>query len=144
MKCDPTSAGRILFVPGATLGCLPGGTTSPLVLSSVRPHRGRLLISIDGIEDAASAQRYAGALLTAQREAISLNPEEYLDDDLIGCQLRGTDGTSYGIVERVEHYPASDMLVVKGVMVPMVGAIVKEIALDRRTIVIDPPAGLLD
>ncbi|MBV9264059.1 MAG: 16S rRNA processing protein RimM [Candidatus Eremiobacteraeota bacterium] len=144
LKCDPTSAGRILFVPGATLGCLRGGTTSPLVLSSVRPHRGRLLIAIDGVEDAASAQRYAGALLTARREAISLNSGEYLDDDLIGCELRGVDGAGYGIVERVAHYPASDMLVVKGAMVPMVAAIVKEIALDRRTIVIDPPAGLFD
>lgn len=102
------------------------------------------MISIGGVDDAASAERYAGALLTAPREAISLNSGEYLDDDLIGCELRGTDGASYGVVDRVEHYPASDMLVVKGAMVPMVRAIVKEIALDRRTIVIDPPAGLLE
>jgi len=102
------------------------------------------LISIEGIEDATSAQGYAGALLTTRRDAIALEPGEYLDDDLIGCELRGVDGRDYGVVDRVEHFPASDMLVVKGKMVPMVRAIVVEIALHRQTILIDPPAGLLD
>ena len=46
-------------------------------------------------------------------------------------------------VERVEHYPASDMLVVEGHMVPMVRAIVREIELARGESSIDPPAGLL-
>jgi ribosomal 30S subunit maturation factor RimM len=36
------------------------------------------------------------------------------------------------------------MLVVAGHLVPMVRAIVCEIDLGRRCIVIDPPAGLLD
>ncbi|MBV8196735.1 MAG: 16S rRNA processing protein RimM [Candidatus Eremiobacteraeota bacterium] len=144
LKCDPTSAGRILFAPGATLGCRRIGESSPIVLSAVRQHGGRLLISIEGIEDATSAQGYAGALLTTRRDAIALEPGEYLDDDLIGCELRGVDGRDYGVVDRVEHFPASDMLVVKGKMVPMVRAIVVKIALDRQTILIDPPAGLLD
>jgi 16S rRNA processing protein RimM len=56
----------------------------------------------------------------------------------------GVDGTSYGSVERVEHYPASDMLVVGGKMVPMVRTIVNEIELESSRIVIDPPNGLMD
>jgi ribosomal 30S subunit maturation factor RimM len=36
------------------------------------------------------------------------------------------------------------MLVVDGRMVPMVGAIVKEVDVERRRIVIDPPEGLLE
>ena len=56
----------------------------------------------------------------------------------------GADDTPYGTVEGVEHYPAGDMLVVAGHLVPMVGAIVCEIDLGRRRVVIDPPAGLLD
>ncbi|MBV9233656.1 MAG: 16S rRNA processing protein RimM [Candidatus Eremiobacteraeota bacterium] len=144
LKCDPTSAGRILFVAGAELRCAASGETWQIVLSAVRPHRGRLLISIDDVDDASTAQRYVGAVVTAPRASIALGPGEYLDDDLIGCNVRGLDGTEYGAVERVEHYPASDMLVVAGRMVPMVAAIVVDIALERRTIAIDPPTGLLD
>jgi 16S rRNA processing protein RimM len=58
--------------------------------------------------------------------------------------VAGVDGAHYGTVERVEHYPASDMLVVGGRMIPMVRAIVSEIDLTHRRIVVDPPLGLLD
>ncbi len=144
LKCDPTSAGRIVFSPGVELRCGRGDDVSTVRVTAVRSHRGRLLIRIAGIEDASSAGTYAGALLYAPRDWVELLPGEYLDDDLVGCTVCGRDGTQYGSVERVEHYPASDMLIVSGRMVPMVRAIVTEIALERRQIVIDPPEGLLD
>jgi len=100
------------------------------------------LISIEGIADVDGAAAYVGAVLFAQRAQIALADGEYLDDDLVGCPVFGRDGKLYGQVERVEHYPSSDMLVVAGTMVPMVRAIVAEIDLDGRRIVIDPPAGL--
>ena len=56
--------------------------------------------------------------------------------------LPGVDGKEYGAVDAVEHYPASDMLVVAGTLVPMVAAIVHDINLAARRIVVDPPAGL--
>lgn len=143
LKCDPTSAGRIIS-PGVELRCARGDDLSTVRVTAVRPHGGRLLIRIAGVEDASSAGNYAGALLYAPRDWVALLPGEYLDDDLVGCAVRGKDGTQYGSVERVEHYPASDMLIVSGRMVPMVHAIVTEIALERRQIVIDPPEGLLD
>jgi 16S rRNA processing protein RimM len=98
----------------------------------------------EGVEDADVAQAYAGALLYAPRAAIALETGEYLEDDLVGCAVLGTNDTPYGTVERVEHYPASDMLIVAGRMVPMVAAIVVEIDLDAGRIVIDPPAGLFE
>ncbi len=144
LKCDPTSAGRIAFSSGAVLRCALGGESRMVRLSAVRPHKGRLLIRIEGVDDATQAEPFLGALLSAPRETIALAEGEYLDDDLVGCAVRGTDGTPYGTVERVEHYPASDVLVVNGRMVPMVGSIVTQIDLERREIAIDPPAGLLD
>ena len=111
---------------------------------TVRPHRGRLLVRFEGIDDATAALAFAGATLHAPRANLELHPGEYFDADLVGCAVQGTDGTPYGAVERVEHYPASDMLIVGGRMIPMVGAIVTGIDLAGKTIVIDPPAGLLD
>lgn len=100
------------------------------------------MIQIEGVEDADAAKAYAGALLHAPRDWIELEPGEYLDMDLVGCAVYGVDGTDYGPVEAVEHYPASDMLIVRGSMVPMVGACVSSIDIAARRIVIDPPAGL--
>lgn len=102
------------------------------------------MISIAGVADVNAAGPYAGAVVYADRQRIALADGEYLDDDIVGCTVYGQDGRLYGPVERVEHYPSSDMLLVAGAMVPMVRAIVTEIDIDRRRIVIDPPAGLLE
>lgn len=144
LKCDPTSAGRSVFLPGAELRCEHGSESSAIRIAAVRPHGRRALLRIEGVEDAATAARYAGAYLYAPRDQIALGPGEYLDDDLVGCNVESRAGAHYGAVERVDHYPSSDMLVVGGNMVPLVSAIVTEIDLSKRRIVIDPPAGLLD
>jgi 16S rRNA processing protein RimM len=98
----------------------------------------------EGVSDAETAQRFAGAVLYAPREQIPLGEGEFFDRDLVGCTVVNEGGEIYGAVERVEHYPASDMLVVSGHLVPMVAAIVRTIDLPARRIVIDPPAGLFD
>lgn len=144
LKCDPTSAGRTLFSAGTVLRCEGKERSSSIRLTQVRPHKGRLLIRIEGVDDADAAGAFAGAVLYAPREDVELNEGEFFDADLVGCTVHGTDDTLYGTVERVEHYPAGDMLVVSGHLVPMVRAIVSEIDLDARRILIDPPAGLFD
>lgn len=101
------------------------------------------MLSLDGATDRTSAERFVGAELYASKSAIPLDQGEYLDADLIGCIVVGVSGAAYGSVERVEHLPASDMLVVGARMVPMVAAIVREIDVTRKRIVIDPPEGLL-
>lgn len=133
-----------MFVEGAQLRCDHAGNSRWVTLASVRPHKGRLLLRIDGVDSAETAQAMAGSVLLAPRERIPLEPGEFFDDDLTGCAVVGTDGRTYGTVDRVEHYPVNDMLIVGGRMVPMVSAIVREIDPAARRIVIDPPAGLLD
>jgi 16S rRNA processing protein RimM len=80
----------------------------------------------------------------APRESLDVGEGEYLDVDLIGCAVVGTDGRQYGKVSRVEHYPASDMLIVGKHMLPMVGAFIKSIDVAAKTITVDVPPGLLD
>lgn len=113
-------------------------------LRTVRAHKGRLLVTFEGVADADAAERLSGAVLYAPRERIPLADGEYFDADLVGCTVVGAGGQTYGDVERVEHYPASDMLVVGGRLVPMVAAIVRTIDTQARRIVVDAPAGLLD
>jgi ribosomal 30S subunit maturation factor RimM len=49
-----------------------------------------------------------------------------------------------GLVTAVEHYPSSDMLVVNGKLVPMVGEFIKSIDTGAKRITVSLPAGLLD
>jgi len=144
MKCDPTTSGRSVFQAGAELEAERDGTRFPLRLTAVRPHMGRLLIRAERVDDADAAKALAGAILLAPRERLEVGAEEYLDTDLAGCRVLGLDGTEYGLVDAVEHYPASDMLAIGKTLVPMVAAIVREIDIAARRIVIDPPAGLFD
>jgi 16S rRNA processing protein RimM len=102
------------------------------------------LIFLEGVDDMAAAEAYVGGELYASRARIELAPGEFLDADLVGCEVVGIDGRPYGSVECVEHYPGSDMLVVAGHLVPMVRAIVSTIDPANRRIVIDPPEGLFE
>jgi 16S rRNA processing protein RimM len=116
-----------------------------VTIESVREHKGRLLIALEEAQDATAAERFIGATFVASREELDVEPGEYLDVDLVGCTVVDTDGRAYGTVERVEHYPASDMLVVGGHLLPMVGAFIKTIDIKKREIVVDDlPHGLLD
>ena len=144
MKCDPTTSGRSAFHAGSELRAERAGATFTLRLTAVRPHKGRLLIRAERVDDADAAKALAGAVLYAPRERLDVSAEEYLDADLVGCRVLGVDGTDYGTVDAVEHYPASDMLVVGKTLVPMVRAHVQDIDTGARRIVIDPPAGLFD
>lgn len=145
LKCDPTSAGRMLFTPHATLRLVFANSASERAeITAVREHKGRLLIRLRGVMTATDAERYVGATFYADRERIELETGEYLDVDLVGCMLYDPQEKMLGIVSAVEHYPSSDMLVVNGKLVPMVAAFIKEIDTQAKRIVVDLPAGLLD
>ncbi len=145
LKCDPTSAGRAVFLAGARLRLEHDGGSDVVTIESVREHKGRLLIALEEAPDATSAQPFVGATFFAPRDVLDVEPGEFLDVDLVGCSVIGADGRAYGAVERIEHYPSSDMLVINGRLLPMVRAFVKSIDVKKKEIVIDDlPTGLLD
>lgn len=144
LKCDPTTAGRIVFSSGASIDLEHNGRRETVRIDTVREHKGRLLISLDGVPDATAAERYVGATFYAQREHLDVGDDEYLDVDLVGCSVVSVAGRVYGMVERVEHYPSSDMLIVGGRMLPMVRAFIRTIDVANKHITIDVPPGLLD
>lgn len=144
VKCDPTRAGRMLFSPGETLrAALADGTTRSVRVESVREHKGRLLVLFAAAASAQKAEELSGATLYAPRDRIELAPNEFLDSDLIGCALHDESG-AIGTVERVEHYPASDMLVVGGKLVPLIEPFVTSVDIANKRIDVHLPEGLLD
>jgi 16S rRNA processing protein RimM len=145
LKCDPTSAGRTLFIPGERFRIeLSSGASQDVQISAVREHKNRLLVRLPGVDSANAAEAYVGATFYAVRDRITLEPGEHLDRDLEGCMLYDESGRRLGAVTRVEHYPSSDMLVVNGQLVPMVSAFIKSIDTRTKRIIVDLPPGLLD
>ncbi len=147
LKCDPSSAGRTLFMRGATFEyAMADGTRRRVALATVREHKGRLVVTLAGVADPDVAKAYVGGTFYATRDRVEeeLEAGEYLDVDLVGCSLYSPDGTVLGVVGEVRHYPTSDMLIVGDKMVPMVKAFVREIDVPNKHIVVDLPPGLLD
>ena len=115
-----------------------------LTVESASPHLGRWIVAFAGVHGRDAAEALRGTVLLA--EPLADGDDE--DDDtlwiheLIGAQVVGVDGRSYGPVEAVEANPASDLLVLAGgKLVPLVFVVSGPTA---GRLVIDPPRGLLD
>ncbi|HYZ15394.1 MAG TPA: ribosome maturation factor RimM [Candidatus Acidoferrum sp.] len=147
LKVDPSRIGDDALDVGLALrATLRDGTSRTLRVRALRRHKGRPLVSFEGIDDATAAEALIGATLTVDRDAVALAADEYFDDDLVGCTLVDPAGNIVGDVVGVEHYPAQDFLLVgpRRAMVPLVRAFVQRVDLAARRIAVDLPPGLLD
>ena len=142
----------IRFVAGSSLRGRPsrGGPESRYVVESAREHSGRLLLRLDGIVDRGAADALRGTLFIVDSQELPPieDPDEFYDHQLEGLQVVTTAGSAVGSVAEVLHTAAGELLSVRAdereVLVPFVSAIVTSVSLADRTIVIDPPDGLLD
>ena len=137
------------FVAGTVLVVEQGGRQTARRIASVRFHQGRPIVALDGIATMNDAEALAGAELKVAAAALPPLPAQtYYRHDLVGCEVRTTDGQVVGTVTGVEGSLERSRLVIaaKGgdVQVPMVDAICIAIDPAAKTIVIDPPEGLLE
>jgi 16S rRNA processing protein RimM len=148
------------FVVGAEVYPVPGsdttGGTVPtrLTLVSVRHHGKRWLLRFEGVPDRNAAEALRGLLLEAeigeQSESGQEEEDAWYDHQLIGCVVQDVTGRRLGSVVRVDHLPAQDMLVIRTDapgpqrLVPFVAALVPEVDVPGRRIVVDDPGGLLE
>ena len=146
---DPDSR----FAPGVRLRGRPGRGDGPereFVVESSRPHSGRLLVRLAGIEDRTAAEALRGILFVIDSADLPPieDPDEFYDHQLEGLRVRTVDGREVGTVSEVLHTAAGELLAVRAgereVLVPFVREIVPTVSLKERTIEIDPPDGLLE
>lgn len=135
------------FTPGAVL---ERSTGPSLEVTAVRWHSGTLLIKFVGCDDRNTAESLRGSILEVERDAADtpLDPTEFYDSNLIGCQIETVTGESVGEVLDVLHLPSQDLLVTEAfgreVLIPFVSDIVPVVDIPAQKIVIDPPEGLLN
>jgi 16S rRNA processing protein RimM len=138
------------FAVGSVLATDPAAA-GPLTISELRPHQGRLLIMFDGYADRDVADRLRGVYLVVESDTVADldDPDEFHDFQLVGLRAETPDGELVGEVLRVEHAPASDLLVLRLAdgrqgLVPFVRAIVPEVDVPGGRVVMTPPEGLFD
>ncbi len=141
------------FAAGNRLQLRPsrGGAGQQVVVDSVRPHGGRLLVRLSGVSDRTAADALRGHLFVVDSADLPEieDPDEFYDHQLEGLAVRTVDGRAVGSVAEVLHTAGGELLAVRNadgaeVLVPFVGAIVTSVSLADGIVEIDPPDGLLD
>jgi 16S rRNA processing protein RimM len=140
------------FAVGSSLATDPA-ERGPVTVAGSRWHSGRLLVRFAGVEDRNAAEELRDTLLAIDSDELEQleDPQAFYDHDLIGLQVVTAAGEPVGAVSDVLHH-GQDLLVIEGtgprsgaeILVPFVAAIVPEVDVAARRIVIDPPPGLLD
>lgn len=128
-----------------------GGAESTVVIDSVRPHTGRLLVRLRGVADRDAAEALRGSLFVMDSADLPPidDPDEFYDHQLEGLAMRTVDGQPVGTVLEVLHTPGGELLSVRPesggeLLVPFVSSIVTSVSLADGVVEIDPPEGLLD
>lgn len=147
------------FAVGSVLITEPTAA-GPLTVASSSLVGAKLVVRFEGVESREQVEALRGVrlLIAAADRAPLDDPDDFYDTDLIGLQARAVDGADLGVVEDVLHAGGADYLVLRIAapehptpehptrehLVPFVKAIVPEVDLASRTVVIDAPDGLFD
>lgn len=141
------------FVPGAVFSLqVPTGSKwhgKSLELTELRWYNGHPVGFFEGVVDRSEAETLTKAILWVEQDPAELPVEDdaWYDHQLVGLRaLR--DGVEIGLIARVDHLPAQDLLAIKTdggeVLVPFVKAIVPEVDVVAGTVTVTPPPGLFE
>ena len=139
------------FAPGAELGVGDPdgpGPLAPAVVRAARLHLGRLLLSLEGVEDRDAADRFRGAWLSIPvADARPLDPGEFWPHQRGGLAVVDHQGRERGRVADVVPGAAHDLLSVElpgggSALVPAVAALVT-VELDEGRVLVEAVPGLL-
>lgn len=122
--------------------------SSSYSLDSLKPHQGRALLKVAGIDTIDQAEAQRGLEVTVARADVKAAHGEYLLQDLIGCDIvDNATGHAYGIVAGWQTNGPQTLLEVDGgaeepMLVPLVPAICVAVLPHERLIRVTLPEGL--
>jgi 16S rRNA processing protein RimM len=148
-----TDAPERRFVPGAVFSLqVPPGTPwhgKSIELIELRWYNQHPVGFFKDVPDREAAESLAKAILWVDQDPTELTGEEdaWYDHQLVGLDVV-RDGVKVGLVARLDHLPAQDLIIVKTptgeVMVPFVKALVPSVDLATGVVTITPPNGLFE
>ena len=141
------AAGRRVFA-GTVAGDLARGAPTLTVRGS-RPFKGGWIVAFDKITDRNQAELWRDRYLLLPADELTPPAEdEVFQHDLLGMRVERVTGEVVGAVSALYELPQGLMLEVGegrgAVLLPYRPEVILRVDVDARTIVVDPPAGLLD
>jgi 16S rRNA processing protein RimM len=109
----------------------------------------RVVLKLADYDDVDAAKELVGFnFAVPEAERVSLPEDHYYDWELEGCTVK-TDDKILGVVKAVLRTGGAEILVVAGEdgserLIPLAESIVVKVDTEAKTIVVDPPEGLLD
>jgi 16S rRNA processing protein RimM len=111
--------------------------------------RGEARLALEGIDGRDAAEALRGRLVQADVAQLGpLEPGEYYQYELIGCRVEDGNGRVLGVVSGIWETGAPPLLVVvdetgREHLIPTASAILREVEVAMRRIVVDLPPGLI-
>jgi len=128
----------------------PDGREQRLRVESLWWHAEKTICRFEGCGTIDEAREYCHCEIFVPRAAlIPLDPEEFFAADLIGCEVIRNTGERLGVVASVDETGGAALLAIetqggRELLIPFAAAIIKEIDMERRRLLVDPPPGLLE
>ena len=134
---------RITMLRDVFVEFVDGSIENHSITSSKQTGTG-VFITFEGISDRAAADIFRGAYICIDKESmVDLPADNFYEFDLIGMDVRNTEDVIIGTVDRIEQYPANDVIIVginEGeVMVPAVKKYVLDVNMEENYLKMDIP-----
>jgi 16S rRNA processing protein RimM len=119
-----------------------------LTVAASRPHRGRMLVTFEGLLDRDAADKLVQRnLVVPQSESPPLPEGSYWDHQLIGSEVVTEAGRSLGVLRDVIHTPANDVWSAVDedgaeTLVPAIGDVVASVDVEAKRVVVREVPGL--
>ncbi len=123
-------------------------------LVSSRPHKDRVLLTLEGVTDRDKADALRGLLVEVDANALPPpDPGEIFLHELLGCRVREVDAPDaapdVGRIREIRDTAGQELWVIRDetgreALLPGVPEFVADIDLDAGLVTITPPPGLLD
>ncbi len=126
-----------------------GPEKTPKIVRSVRPHRGRFIVRIEGCEDRHTAERWRDAeVFLSFGDTEPLREHEYYHWQIIGLTVQTEDGARLGRLEQIIETGVNDVYLVrtdsgKEVLLPAIESVIREVDLEGERMVVHLLPGLL-
>ena len=120
----------------------------PTTIDGAEWHGGKLVVKLNAIDSIESAQKLSGNIIEIHHSQVQPLPEgQYYHFQLIGIEVRTTEGESLGHIIEIKSTESNDVYIVSGakgeILIPAIEDVVKSVDLDRGCLIIEPIAGLL-
>ncbi len=122
----------------------PSAEPREVVVTSCWPHKGRMVVKLEGVDSIDAAEEFRGAELGIAAEDLPPLPEgSYYHHELQGLEVQDTEGRPLGTVAEILETGGAPVLVIrssgKEALVPLAYEFVKRVDRQGRTLVVAVP-----